>query len=378
MARKVLFTASTWGHLVNFHLPYLRYFQEAGWEVHAACGGPAAAVPCAERSISLPFEKRLGAPENFRAAGILRRRIQAEGYELISTHTALAAFFTRLAVKGLKERPKVLNMVHGYLFDGGTPAVKRNMLLAAERWTASETDLLLTMNQWDFDAARRYRLGRRIGYIPGVGVDFSRLAESGGEAGAGGRLRADWGIPEDAFVVLYGAEFSRRKSQWVLIQAMARLPEEAVLVLAGEGALLAECRALVQSLGLSGRVLFPGHVPLGPWYRAADAVASASRSEGLPFHIMEGMYMGVPVVASQVKGHTDLIRHGENGLLCPYGDPDACAGQIRALLRDPALGIRLARRAQQDAGRYALDAVFPLVRTQYDSLFHTKAPAYAS
>ena len=37
-----------------------------------------------------------------------------------------------------------------------------------------------------------------------------------------------------------------------------------------------------------------------------------------------------------------------------------------------------ARRAQQDAGRYALDAVFPLVRAQYDSLFHTKAPAYAS
>lgn len=61
-------------------------------------------------------------------------------------------------------------------FDDATPLLKKSILLAAERLTAPQTDLLLTMNQWDFDAARRYRLGARVEGIPGIGVDFSAFS----------------------------------------------------------------------------------------------------------------------------------------------------------------------------------------------------------
>ena len=144
LERKVLFTASTFSHIRSFHLPYLAWFRDRGWEVHAACGGEQAHIPQADRVIALPFEKRMASPKNFRAAAILRHLIRREGYALISTHTSLAAFFTRLAVKGMRDRPKVADIVHGYLFDDDTPALKRGLLLAAERLTAPETDLLLT------------------------------------------------------------------------------------------------------------------------------------------------------------------------------------------------------------------------------------------
>ena len=49
MGGKVLFTASTYSHIVNFHLPYLRKFQEEGWTVHAACGGRSMPIPDVER-----------------------------------------------------------------------------------------------------------------------------------------------------------------------------------------------------------------------------------------------------------------------------------------------------------------------------------------
>ena len=175
MGGKVLFTASTYSHIVNFHLPYLRKFQEEGWTVHVACGGAPMPIPDVERVIDLPFEKSMWSPRNFKAAFLLRGAMRREGYDLIITHTSLAAFFTRLALRGLGERPQVANMVHGYFFDDGTPWLKRNLLLGAERWMAPATDLVLTMNRWDYEAAERYRLGQKVIQVPGVGVEFSRF-----------------------------------------------------------------------------------------------------------------------------------------------------------------------------------------------------------
>lgn len=374
MARKVLFTASTYSHIVNFHLPYLRRFQEEGWTVHAACGGPAMAIPYADETAELPFEKSMGSPENFKAALLLRKQIQAESYDLVCTHTSLAAFFTRLAVWGLKERPLVANMVHGYLFDGDTPPLRRGLLLTAERWMAPVTDLVLTMNRWDYEAAKKHSLGKNVVHIPGVGVDFSRFDSVPRDCRR--RMRTEQGVPEDAFVLIYAAEFSARKSQSVLIRAMGRLPEHVVLVLAGDGGLRQECQKLAAELGVDRRVLFPGHIADIPaWYAMADAAVSASRSEGLPFNIMEAMYAGLPVVASDVKGHNDLIAGGETGLLYPYGDGAACAGQIMNLHNSPAVRRELSERAREHVGQYSLERVLPLVWEQYGRLTGDRVPA---
>ena len=362
--KKLLMTASVYIHIRNFHLPYLREFQRLGWETHVACADAPDDVPFADRVIRLPLDKRMSAPGNFRAAKRLRTLVRDERYDLIIAHTVLAAFFTRLAVKGMKDRPPVINVVHGYLFDDDTPAPKRSILLAAERLTAPETDLLLTMNGWDCAAAKKYRLGKQVHEIPGLGVDFSRFDAAAAADGAA--LRARLGIPEDAFVLLYPAEFSARKSQHVLIEAMQTLPERAMLVLCGAGAELEANRALAKRLGLAERVRFPGQIAeMAPWYRMADAAVSASRIEGLPFNVMEAMYSGVPVAASAVKGHVDLIADGETGLLYPYGDAEKCADCIRRLMEHGALREALAERAKAHVLQYRLDRVFPILMREY-------------
>lgn len=368
MGRKVLFTASTCSHIVNFHLPYLRKFREESWTVHVACGGAPMPIPDVERVIDLPFEKSMWSPNNLKAAIRLSDEMRRESYDLIVTHTSLAAFFTRLALWGLEERPAVANMVHGYLFDDETPWLKRNLLLGAERWMAGETDLVLTMNRWDYETAKKYQLGRRVANVPGVGVDLSRF--DGVLPDSHRRLRKELGIPENAFVLIYAAEFSRRKSQNVIIRAMEHLPKQVWLVLAGEGALREECQKLARGLGLEERVLFPGQVrDIPAWYAMADAAVSASRSEGLPFNVMEAMYAGLPVVASQVKGHTDLITDGVTGLLYPYGDDRACAEQILRLTTSVKLRRELAQNAKADVERYGLDRVLPVVWGRYSKLY---------
>lgn len=365
--KKVLFTASTYSHIRSFHLPYLRYFQENGWEVHIACANLPEEVPYADKATELPFEKKLSAPANFTAAALLRRQIPEEKYDLICTHTSLAAFFTRLALVGMTNRPKVINMSHGYLFDDDTPRLKKTVLLAAERLMAPHTDLLLTMNSWDHAAAKHYQLGKCVVNIPGIGVDFSRLQKA--DPSRRSILRRQLGLPDDAYILFYAAEFSERKSQRVLIEAMTHLPDDMLLILAGYGAQLEECVELASSLGLENRVIIPGYVQnIGMWYAIADVVVTSSRSEGLPFNVMEAMYSGIPVVASRVKGHVDLIEEGETGLLYPYGDSMACARQIIRISGSSELKERIVRQAEEQVLQYGLDRVLPVVVEQYESV----------
>lgn len=362
MERKALFTASTYSHIAHFHRPYLRALSDRGWTVDVACGGKPMDIPEARRIISLPLEKSMTAPANFHAMSLLRREMKAEKYDLISTHTSLAAFFTRLAARGLDTT--VVNTSHGYLFDENTPWAKRRILLGAEQLTAGRTDLLLTMNRQDEEIARRYRLGRQIASIPGVGVDFSRL--EGTPPAAGEALRLEWEIPGDAFVLLYPAEFSKRKSQKTLLRALKLLPDRVYLLLPGDGALLEECKALARKLGVEDRVRFPGHVgDMGPWYRSADCAVTSSRIEGLPFNVMEAMGCSLPVVASAVKGHEDLVREGETGFLFPWDDAEACARRIRTLMEDPALCAQMGQKGRESVEQYRLDRVLPQVLEAY-------------
>ena len=135
--------------------------------------------------------------------------------------------------------------------------------------------------------------------------------------------------------------------------------------------------ALARELGLENRVLFPGQVRMAPWYGAADLAVSASRSEGLPFNIMEAMYYGLPVVASRVKGHTDLLEESGGGLLYPYGDWAACAGCVQDLLLDPELREQMGGRGRQTVQAYTLDRVLPVIMAQYGGIVPLEQPASA-
>lgn len=352
---RVLITASTFSHIVSFHLPYIRRFKELGWEVHIACGIAPRDIPGADRIIQLPLEKKLAAPANLRASAILRQLMRENAYDLVLTHTSLAAFFTRFAELGLHQHPPTVNVVHGYLFDDNTPPLKAALLRSAEHLTAPVTDLLLTMNRYDYDWAVSHHAGKMVHMIPGIGVPD---------------LSADSSVTEhEGFVLIYPAEFSERKNQSMLIRAMQLLPDCVKLVLPGSGALLDECRELSEHLGVSKRVYFPGHVDnVRELLCSSDAAVTASRSEGLPFNVMEAMQCALPVIASDVKGNTDLVQDGVTGLLFPFNDEAVFAQCVKRLMEDRATAAQMGQNGRAAVGKYELDNVLDMVMAEYLTL----------
>lgn len=363
---KILYVASTFGHLASFHQPYLQWFADQGYEVHVAAGGTPCELKGVSRYISLPFEKSMFSPKNLAAVWALYRLMKAERYKMISLHTSLAAFFARLAVVPLgKRRPGVMNTVHGYLFDKDTQWTKRMLLLGAERMTAPVTDWLLTMNQQDTEIARRYHLGKRDVLTKGMGVDFTRFTPP--EQNQREELRRKLGLKPSELVLIYAAEFSKRKNQGMLIEAMQSLPEHVVLLLPGQGEMREMCRMQAGRAGLTDRIRFPGFVrDMENWYRASDICVSSSRIEGLPFNVMEAMACGLPVVASDIKGHQDLICAGENGFLYSFGDTKEFVNAVQRM-QDAKVRQRMGESARSSVQRFGITEVFPELTVLYEN-----------
>ena len=177
--QKILYAASTFGHLKSFHVPYLSLLAKRGAQVCVVASGDPQGLPEGMESLCVSFTKSFTSPCNLKAMHELERLLRARRFDLVLTHTSLAAFFTRLAVKAAAAAapslptPRVVNTVHGYLFDENTLLPKRSILLTAEKMVAGVTDRVITMNAQDTEIATRYALSAGdVVCVPGMGVDL--------------------------------------------------------------------------------------------------------------------------------------------------------------------------------------------------------------
>lgn len=156
----------------------------------------------------------------------------------------------------------------------------------------------------------------------------------------------------DRFTVLWVGRFQSQKCPAVLIEAVADL--DAQLVMIGDGEQREEMQALVQRLNVEDKVTFIPSVPnceMPRYYGGADVFAIATRYEGFCIPVLEAMAAGLPVVASDVPPIPEIL--GETGCLVP-NEPTAFREAIQRLQNDPSLRAELGRRARERAA--SLDA----------------------
>lgn len=169
--------------------------------------------------------------------------------------------------------------------------------------------------------------------------------------------RADLGLGPGP-LLLAPARLTAWKGIDHLIRAVAQIPDARLLV-AGDGPEEAHLRALAAAEGVADRVTFLGRVPrerLARLFRAADYTVLYSGYEGLSHTLLESLLAGTPVIASDKGGNPEVVRHGVNGLLVPYGDPDALVEAIRAALAGETRA-RLAARTGEGLERFRWDAL---------------------
>lgn len=357
---KVLFCATVDYHFRAFHLPVMDWFQQMGWEVHVAARG-GLVLPHTDQKFDLPIERSPLKRSNWKAYKQLKAIIDEGNYDIIHCHTPMGGVLARLAAREARARgTKVIYTAHGFHFYKGAPLQNWLLYYPVERWLASHTDCLVTINEEDFARARRTMLRAGvIAHVHGVGVDTGWYAPISEEEKRARRERFNYG--PDHFLLIYAAEFNANKNHRLLIYALAKLKPKvpgARLLLAGEGPLLHECRALAIQLGVAHLIEFLGYRDdLDELYPMCDAAVASSLREGLPLNVMEAMACGLPVVATRNRGHSELVEEGRTGFIIEPDDVAGFASRLQLLYYFRDSRRRMGERSAERARRYSLEQV---------------------
>jgi glycosyltransferase involved in cell wall biosynthesis len=176
--------------------------------------------------------------------------------------------------------------------------------------------------------------------------------------------RAALGIAPDELLLLSVGNLTPRKAHAVLLEALIQLDRRGEnlrwrLAIAGEGPERLRLENTIREAGLAARVhLLGSRTDVPDLQAAADVFVLPSLWEGLPLAILEAMFGGNVVIASDISGIPEAIEHGTHGLLTPPGDAAALADALGTVLRDPVSRDRLAAAALERArSRFTIDAM---------------------
>lgn len=243
-----------------------------------------------------------------------RKLFRTEKPELIHAHTWKAGFVGRMAARACGI-PSIYT-VHMWHFGPELPQSWQIFGPRLERAAARWSERTITVSHSGSKVGLRYNIAqasRMVAIHNGIG-DSPVRAHPGRNA-----------IP----VAVMVARFTSFKDHETLVRAFAELNVPARLLLVGDGPTRAATERLVRQLRVADRVEFPGdRSDVTELLAKADVFVLASKLDNLPISILEAMRAGLPVVASDVGGISELVIQGETGLLVP---PFAVAPMARAL-----------------------------------------------
>jgi glycosyltransferase involved in cell wall biosynthesis len=335
----------------------LRRFAEAGYEVvGASAPGPYVDRVTGDgrvRHVAVPSLTRGWTPgRDAVALRDLARVIRRERPAIVHTHNPKSGVLGRVAAR-LSRVPVVVNTVHGLYANPALPPARRRAIAAAERWAMRFSDLELFQSWEDLDLAVRTRMVRasRASYL-GNGVDLARFDPGRVDPSAVAALRRTWGVRDGQVVVGTVGRLVREKGYEELFAAAALVGadrHDTAFVAVGPVEPAKADRLAGDALARARRdgvVLHGEGDDMPAIYGAFDVFVLASHREGMPRSLIEAQAMGLPAVATAIRGCREVVVDEETGRLVPARDPSALAAAIRDLLAHPGRA-----RAMGAAGR---------------------------
>jgi lipopolysaccharide/colanic/teichoic acid biosynthesis glycosyltransferase len=339
------------------------YMKERGFDLHAASSpGPlldAFAASQGAQAWPVPMRRGFSPLADLLALWRLWRVIRRIKPDVVHAHTPKAGLLSALAARAAPA-PVVVYTLHGLIWQ--TRKVwRRWLLICLDRLACHLAHQTLSVSESIRRQAIAFGLappGRILVPANGSanGIDFERFDRSRFDVQGLGKLRRQYGLPDQALVMGFVGRLVPDKGIPALQSAWTRLRDrfpQLHLLLAGDTEEHDPLpTALLTKLRLDPRVHFTEwQTNMPEHYCLMDLLVLPSRREGMPYAVLEAAAMGLPSAAFACDGVVDAVDHGVTGLLVSPGDAEALAAACARLLTDADLRLRLGRQARERAHR---------------------------
>lgn len=346
---RALIYASVASMIMQFNMENIRLLLKNGYEVDVACnmeyGSTVSSNQISEMKKQL---KDLGVnvyhiqiPRKISAVSDIinsfkstKQLINERNYSLIHCHSPIGGIICRLGNRFSADygNSKMIYTAHGFHFYKGAPLKNWLLYYSAEKLCAHFTDVLITINNEDYELANHMLKAKEVRYISGVGIDTKRFSDCNINRA---EKRMELGISEDAVLLASVGELNKNKNHEVVIKALARLNNPKIhYIIAGKGELDEYLNKLIKSLWLEKNVHLLGYrSDIAELYKVADIYCHPSIREGLPVAVIEAMAAGLPIICSDIRGNRDLVDD-HNGILLKSIDEESFASSVKELIND--------------------------------------------
>lgn len=266
-------------------------------------------------------------------------------------HAQSGTWFSAAVAKIVLRRPKLVFTEHGRY----PPEPRLRAVL--ERWCAKRTSIVTAVSG---AAAQYLRDFLDLPSTPRVlpnGIDLDTYRARDPETRA--KLRSEWDIEDHETLFAFVGRMVPVKNHAGLLRALACLEKTSGVRAAffGQGPLEQQVRDLAASLGMLDRVRFLGfRTDIPACLHASDAFVLPSTTEGMPVSLLEALAAGLPIVASDVGGVSEVLGQPPAGILVPSGDTRQLAEAMARLAGSRGLRDRLAIRAKERSEAFGLEA----------------------
>lgn len=327
-------------HVLKFHVPTIKMLKEAGWCVDVACSGDEE-VPYCDHQYHMSYKRNPFTPKTFKGIKELKEIINNGNYDVVYCHTPVGGMVGRLASIGARKRgTKVIYFAHGFHFYKGAPLINWLLYYPVEKILARFTDKVITINDEDTENARRLLKVNQVMQLPGMGIDLTAFYGTD-VAHERKRIREELNIPENAWVMIYLAELIPNKNQKMLLDVLKKVCQvnnNTYLLLAGVDHYNGEIQKYASEIGVEKNYRYLGwRSDKEALYSAADVCTATSIREGFGLNLVEAMAIGLPIVATNNRGHKTIVVDGVNGYLVDINDSDKMAKRVVEIMTNNTL-----------------------------------------
>jgi glycosyltransferase involved in cell wall biosynthesis len=320
--------------------------------------------------IALPAMVRSIRPlKDFRALISLVWLISKEKPDIVHTHSSKAGILGRLAAK-IAGVPYIVHTPHGHVFYGHFGILASKIFLWVERIFSKFTDRMVALSNGEKNDYVKLTVcpPEKLFKIHS-GVDLKQFMQPNGNRV---EKRRSLGLDQNGAVIGFVGWLLPIKGPAYLLKAMAHIwPDHptASLVMVGKGELDVDLRAQALRMNANGKVKFLGwREDIDEIMPVFDLLVLPSLNEGMGRVLVEAMAAGKPVVASEVGGIPDLVKHGETGYLVRPADEKALANGIKKLLNDPERAGQMGQRGKEYCRQFSLEAMIEKLDDLYSEL----------